>query len=486
MTEVAASEASPSHPTLDIAAAGVLAPIRSAIDASMRSFVVGLFLSATVWLLFSTFLAAIAAVKLEHPGFLNFSFLTYGRLAPAAENGFIFGWCGTAAMGVGAWVVARLSGRVAPAQSLAAFGAVLWNGGVLVGILGSLGGWLRPLNGLEFPAAAYFLMSLGLISVTAWVLLSFQDDVTPPIASMFVVAGFLWLGLSLLAGNILLVTNSVSGVSQQIVAAWSFGAVTHLFLVPVALGAAFFVVPKASGAPIVSGSFARAMFWFYFLLAGFAVVAKVPSDLLPGWLAASAASASILLLIPIGGLVYVLFATAFRSSQAGGSPSLRFISFGCGALLISAALMAVSALRSVDLLVHFTLFDVGVRAALLHIAVTMCLFGAIYYMMPRLSSCEWLSSSLISFHFLGAAYGSCMAAGMLLLSGAASGDAILEGGSSFTQVMEIGSSYYWGHSVSFILVLAGYAAFALHFLLMALRIGQPAGEPTLLRGGNAH
>ena len=138
------------------------------------------------------------------------------------------------------------------------------------------------------------------------------------------------------------------------------------------------------------------------------------------------------------------------------------------------------------MLVHFTLFDVGVRAALLHIAVTMCLFGSIYYMMPRLSSCEWLSSSLISFHFLGAAYGSCMAAGMLLLSGAASGDAILEGGSSFTQVMEIGSSYYWGHSVSFILVLAGYAAFALHFLLMALRIGQPAGEPTLLRGGNAH
>jgi cytochrome c oxidase cbb3-type subunit 1 len=116
----------------------------------------------------------------------------------------------------------------------------------------------------------------------------------------------------------------------------------------------------------------------------------------------------------------------------------------------------------------------------------MILFGAIYYMMPRLSECEWLSSSLISFHFLGAAYGSSMAVGMLLLSGIAAGEAISEGASSFQQVMEVGSSYFWGHSISFVFVLAAHAAFGLHFLLMALKIGQPAGEPTLLRAGSEH
>jgi cytochrome c oxidase cbb3-type subunit 1 len=79
-----------------------------------------------------------------------------------------------------------------------------------------------------------------------------------------------------------------------------------------------------------------------------------------------------------------------------------------------------------------------------------------------------------------------MAVVMLLLSGFAVGEAISEGSTSFAQVMEVGASYFWGHSVSFFLVMAGYAAFALHFLLMALRIGQPAGEPTLLRGGSEH
>ena len=460
--------------------------MRSAIDSSVRGILVWLFLSATAWLLFSTLLGAIAAVKLESPGFLNYSFLTYGKVAPAAENAFLFGWCGTAALGIGSWVVARLSVRVAPGHSLAAFGGVLWNGGVLLGVLGSLFGWLRPLNGLEFPAGSYFLMSLGLLLVAAWVLLCFKDDADPAVASKFVVAGFLWLGLSLLTGNLLVATNSVSGVSQQIVSAWTHGSVVRLFLVPIAFGTAFFVVPKVCGAPLVSGRFSRSMFWCYFALAGLSVVSKVPSELLPEWLAATAASASILLLIPVGGLVYVLGATAYTSPHGAGSPSLRFVAFGCGALLLSGILTAASATRSFDSLVHFTLFSAGADSVLVHVGVTMCLLGAIYYIMPRLSSCEWLSSSLISFHFLGAAYGSCMAAVMLILNGVASGGAILDGSSSFSQVMEVGASYYWGHSVSFVLVFAGHVVFALHFLLMALKIGQPAGEPTLLRGGSGH
>ena len=116
----------------------------------------------------------------------------------------------------------------------------------------------------------------------------------------------------------------------------------------------------------------------------------------------------------------------------------------------------------------------------------MVLFGAIYYIMPRLSGCEWLSSSLISLHFLGSAYGGCMGAAMLILSGLASGSALNDADSNFSQVLELGNSYYWGHTMSFVLLLGGYFLFALHFLLMAVRIGQPAGEPTLLNSHHEH
>jgi len=79
-----------------------------------------------------------------------------------------------------------------------------------------------------------------------------------------------------------------------------------------------------------------------------------------------------------------------------------------------------------------------------------------------------------------------MGAAMLLLSGLASGSALADGESTFSQVIELGSSYFWGHTLSFVLLLGGYSIFALHFLLMAVRIGQPAGEPTLLQSHNEH
>jgi len=117
---------------------------------------------------------------------------------------------------------------------------------------------------------------------------------------------------------------------------------------------------------------------------------------------------------------------------------------------------------------------------------TMVLFGAIYDIMPRLSGCEWLSSSLVSFHFLGSAYGSSLGSATLIVSGLAAGSALGDPESSFSQVLELASSYYWGRTLSYILLFAGYLAFALHFLLMAVRIGQPAGEATLLRTQNEH
>jgi cytochrome c oxidase cbb3-type subunit 1 len=116
----------------------------------------------------------------------------------------------------------------------------------------------------------------------------------------------------------------------------------------------------------------------------------------------------------------------------------------------------------------------------------MALFGAIYFIMPRISGCEWLSSTLISIHFLGAAYGTTMGSLMLVFSGLASGAVLDAASTTFRQVLEVGSSYYWGRVISFILVGLGYAAFTLHFLLMALRVGQPGGEPTLFRDAHEH
>jgi cytochrome c oxidase cbb3-type subunit 1 len=57
---------------------------------------------------------------------------------------------------------------------------------------------------------------------------------------------------------------------------------------------------------------------------------------------------------------------------------------------------------------------------------------------PRLVGCEWLSSTLIKFHFWGAAYGGGMVAVMLLLTGLSMGGRMADAESLYSQV--IGSS----------------------------------------------
>ncbi len=462
------------------------APSRSVIDAAVRPVVVGFFLTSLAWLLVSTVLGALTALKLHMPGLLNFPFLTFGRLAPAAEGAFIYGWCSCACMGVTIWSVARLSGRASPGTAIASFGSVLWNGGVLIGVVSTLLGNLRPFNGLEFPLASFIVMFAGFALVSVWLALTYQSLAKPSISVMFIVGGVAWLAWSLLTGNLLIASHSVSGVVQQIVASWTATGVLWLWIVPVVLGAAYLIVPKVTGHPIYSGPLGRAFFWMYFLTAGLISVTRLSGGPIPLWLSSLSAAASLLLVVPILGSVYNLLATAKGSEVAAASPSLRFVLFGVSVLGVASIVFAAGALHSIDYSVHFTLFDTGVRALIVRGAVSMILFGSIYYIMPRLSGCEWLSSSLISFHFITAAYGACMGAGMLILSGLAAGSALSDSDSTFSQVLDLGSSYYWGHTLSFALLLLGYGSFALHFLLMAVRIGQPAGEPTLLPTQHGH
>jgi cytochrome c oxidase cbb3-type subunit 1 len=486
MTDAVADKAQIRIPAPD-KAAQLSAVDRSQIDASVRPLVLWFFTTGLLWLLFSTSLAVVTALQLVFPDFLGFSFSNFGRLSPVASVTFSYGWCSMAAMGVAAWLISRLSARPLIGKTVATLGAVLWNVGLLLGVISILSGKMSALTGLEMPSSAYTVMLSGLGLIAMCFLLSFRNTGEKvPIASMFVIAGVCWLGWSLFAGNLLLATKGVNGVIAQLVADWTSSGFLWMWLVPVSLGSAYFVIPKVAGEPIFSGPLGRGCFWLYIFVAGLTGSARLAGGPIPVWLSSLSASAALLLLVPVFGTIYNLIASSRGSTRSANSPSARFTIFGLGIFLVASLLNAVGSLRSVHYMVQFTLFDSGVAALLLNGFVTMALFGAIYFIMPRISGCEWLSSTLISIHFLGAAYGTVMGSLMLVFSGLASGAALDAPQTTFRQVLEVGSSYYWGRIISFILVGLGYAAFTLHFLLMALRVGQPGGEPTLFRDAHEH
>jgi cytochrome c oxidase cbb3-type subunit 1 len=121
----------------------------------------------------------------------------------------------------------------------------------------------------------------------------------------------------------------------------------------------------------------------------------------------------------------------------------------------------------------------------------MVMFGAIYYITPRLVGCEWLSPWMIKMHFFGTAYGAGTIIALFLFGGLATGFVLNEPvaeNMAFYNVNGIANAYmpvktYIGYFVFGIAQIV----FAFHFVLMRFRIGQQTGEPTLLqKPGEAH
>src|ERR1043165_8180558 len=80
-----------------------------AVYATARLPLVVLFLSAGVWLGISSLLGLIASLKFHMPGLLaNLAWLTYGRVRPAANDAFLYGFCLQIALGVSLWLISRL------------------------------------------------------------------------------------------------------------------------------------------------------------------------------------------------------------------------------------------------------------------------------------------------------------------------------------------------------------------------------------------
>jgi len=133
----------------------------------------------------------------------------------------------------------------------------------------------------------------------------------------------------------------------------------------------------------------------------------------------------------------------------------------------------------VDRVTQFTQFSVGQMHLGVYAFFTMTMFGAIYYIAPRLVGCEWLSATMIRMHFWGSAYGIGLMICLMLASGLAQGSAMDNIGEPFSAVIDVGQPYMRGRTIAWVVLMVGHAFFSINFLLMILRFGKPAGQPTL-------
>ena len=300
------------------------------------------------------------------------------------------------------------------------------------------------------------------------------------ISQWYVLAAFLWFPWVIATAQLTKTLPQLSGVVQNIIAAWASQSFFSVWVTAVGLATAYYLIPKVINRPIHSYNVATAGFWAFVIFAGLTGATRLSGGPIPAWLVSLSIAANILLIVQIVTVAVNLVRTMSGEERyIFHSPTVRFTSFGVIAFLIASALGLLSSLRSVDAVLHFTPFLAGIQLLVIYGFFSMVIFGAIYYILPRLVGCEWLSASLITFHFYGAAYGGSLLTLLFLLSGLSTGFALANPETTFAQVIDSASFYVAGRALAWILVGIGHLIFALHFALMLLRIGQPGGQPTL-------
>lgn len=366
------------------------------IDTHARTPLIVLLGAAVLWLVASGVLALIAAIQLHSPAFFSDSALfTHGRTQAMRETAFVYGWAGNAGVAIGLWILGRLGGSPLRGLNWVVIGCVFWNLAIVAGLAGIATGDMTSFSFLQMPRAvqpalvfAYAAMAIS--GVLAW---SGRRRESMFASQWYAVAALFLFPWLLTATQTLLLWTPVRGVVQAIGAHWYAQGVVSLWLTPLALAAAYYIVPKVVGRNLPSYEAAPLAFWTLMIVGTWTAGRHLIGGPVPAWIPTMAVVGYSLLLFH-----YLVVGLNMRIILFGGGTALRFISFGLLAYLANGLLETITAFRGVAVHTQFTFFATGLEQLALYGGISMLFFGAIYFMVPRLTGRAWASPVLTSGH----------------------------------------------------------------------------------------
>ncbi|PQJ28949.1 cbb3-type cytochrome c oxidase subunit I [Rubritalea profundi] len=469
--------------------------LRSQIDRSLRHPVMFFFTSGAAWLAVSLILGVIASAKSHSPGFLGeCSFFNYGRVFQAHMATFIYGWGAQAAFGVIIWLMARLSRQESKKSGIILAIGHFWNFAISLGTLCILMGPGFILGSgtgkawMYFPDWVWPVLLVCYFGIGIWSVIAFRvrRGGHVYISQWYLMAALFWFPWVFLTGNIFINTfaDAGNGVMAAGINAWFRSAMLFLFFTPVAIASAYYITPKVTGRPVYSYKLALLGFWSLAVIGPWAGMQKVMGAPIPSFLQFAGAGAAVLFIIPaLCVAVNILKTATGKTSAVAHSPSLRFTMAGIIGLIATAVVGGLLALPGALRYTQFAFGGTyGYEILALYGFFSMSMFGAIYFIVPRVTNREWISVGLIRQHFWLSLYGVVFIGLFCCILGAFMHGYALE---TFTVPAESAQdrlyAYTVGVTTGWVFVAVANVFFCLHLLLMWLRLGRRSSHPTLLQ-----
>jgi cytochrome c oxidase cbb3-type subunit 1 len=325
-------------------------------------------------------------------------------------------------------------------------------------------------------------VAYALIGIWAIIAFRFRQPGHVYVSQWYILAALFWFPWLYSIAQIMLVFAPVQGAVQPLVNWWFAHNVLGLWFTPIGLASIYYFLPKVLGKPIHSYYLSALGFWSLALFYNWAGVHHLIGGPEPAWVISAGVVASLLMVIPVVTTGINHHMTMIGSfGRLKDSPTLRFIFFGGVSYTLTSLIGSAMAVRSFNEIVHFTHFTVSHAHHGLYAFFTMVMFGAIYYMLPRLTGREWPSATLISVHFWFCAVGITIYVVALKIGGIIQGWEMIATAKNpdtgevalrvplFLDVVRHTVPYLVSRSLAGIMITIGHLAFAVHFVWMLLQ-----------------
>jgi cytochrome c oxidase cbb3-type subunit I/II len=359
------------------------------------------FIFSVIWFPLLTFFGFILAIKFFLPDFLGESAAdTFGRIRPAHVNGVLFGFVSSGLLGIMFYVIPRLCGRALRFPFLAKLTAIVWNIGILTGIILIMAGNSQGREYAELPFIIDIAVMLALIcmAIVVFGTVLSRKEKKIYVSLWYYMGTMLWFPIVYFVGNVMWHpdTGSLNGTVDAIFN-WYYGHnVLGLWFTTLGIPAWYYFIPKILNKPIYSHLLSLIGFFsiaFFYTGVGSHHLLQSP---IPEWLKTVAVVMSVLMLVPVLAFLINIGLTMRNSwHKLIGNHALQFIFTGFLMYFLASLQGSLQALRDTNAFLHFSQWPVGHAHLALLGGFGFLVAGGTYFLIPRLTTFKIYSESLM-------------------------------------------------------------------------------------------
>jgi cbb3-type cytochrome c oxidase subunit I len=413
------------------------------------STVKGYFLSSAVWFVVGTTAGLIDATHMAAPDFLgNIPWIVFGRLRAMHTNIVIFGFVGSALLGAAQYVVPALLQTPLWSERLGKTSLAIWNLAIVAGTVTLSLGYSQGREYAEWiwPVDVSVLLAFALVFYNLLQTAIRRREKLLYVSNWYIFAALIFTFFIYFFGNAVWnpATGAITGMPDAILA-WFYGhGVVGLFLTPLAIGIAYYIIPIVSRSPLYSHTLSLVGFWSILTIYTHIGTHHLLQTPVPTWLKVLAITGSIAMLAPVMTVMLNLWLTmrgrlGYIHSDIGG----KFVFAGLVWYILTCLQGPLQALPVIQRVTHLNNWVIAhSHMGVLGFSGTIAL-GGLYFILPRVTNRPLYSSRLADIQYWLVLFGMAGFFAVLTAAGLIQGNSWLNGETVYRVLPAIHSYMVW-------------------------------------------